>query len=470
MGTWGNEPWDNDTAADWFGDLFNATGLSDKIAEGLVADVDDRPEVVRAAAHLIFLLGHTYVWPTAHLREHQQLAVERLQALLDIEWEPRRQLQKELRALRSRLKPPAKAEAAATPSPVTPPGTPKLELLWSRDLATPEQRKDPSGLRWGVISPSVRCLDPLSGNRILAGTHQHLQLLNAQDGSLILDLSQPEKWHAGMSRPYLPTEAELFVQCDSDRTAVRSLNDGDVLHEWQHTAQAVSADVTPGGDRLLVLTGDGTVHVYEVETGIELFQFEHERPKNAEDGVCNINSHGSRAASSWKGSVCFWDLEAGVLIKKHRNKFCGVQLAADERNWMTRSSSGMVLWDVDTGKKERALPMEKDAFTTSGNRDVFIASPIEFGGRPGEILATRVWTEEDVPYSSPIQSEFASLGKHLIATWRLYREVVVWSLRPLQVVAATSAVAGESYRMVALNEDTLLVGNSDAHVYAFRIP
>ena len=83
MGVWGDAPWDNDTAADWFGQIFDETQFADRIAEGLNADLDKHPEIVRAAAHVVYLLGRAYVWPAGSLKQHLQLAVDRLQALAD---------------------------------------------------------------------------------------------------------------------------------------------------------------------------------------------------------------------------------------------------------------------------------------------------------------------------------------------------------------------------------------------------
>ena len=43
MGTWGDDPWDNDAAADWFGRLFDTTQFAEQVAEGLTADAEFIP-------------------------------------------------------------------------------------------------------------------------------------------------------------------------------------------------------------------------------------------------------------------------------------------------------------------------------------------------------------------------------------------------------------------------------------------
>ena len=63
MSAWGFEPWANDSAADWFGDVFEQTGLAKRVEQGLRLDVDERHEEIRAAAHLVRLLAATLMRP-----------------------------------------------------------------------------------------------------------------------------------------------------------------------------------------------------------------------------------------------------------------------------------------------------------------------------------------------------------------------------------------------------------------------
>lgn len=77
MGTWDSKPWDNDTAADWFGDLFDETKLRDKVATALNLELTEHQEI-RAAAHMLMKLGRVYVWPINHLDEDLALAIQRL--------------------------------------------------------------------------------------------------------------------------------------------------------------------------------------------------------------------------------------------------------------------------------------------------------------------------------------------------------------------------------------------------------
>ena len=82
MGAWSDEPWDNDTAADWFGVLMDSTRLRDAWHEGITADPDDDEGEVRYAAAWLFLqLGRVYVWPIDTFAEDLEQTIRVLHEL-----------------------------------------------------------------------------------------------------------------------------------------------------------------------------------------------------------------------------------------------------------------------------------------------------------------------------------------------------------------------------------------------------
>jgi hypothetical protein len=111
MGAWATAAWDNDVAADWFGDMFDATGLAKHVEETLQQDVEDSHEEIRAAAYMLVALGRVYVWPIDDLDSHLALAIAKLEEIkaLDIYQEAPdfvKSIDEELAVLRSRLKRP----------------------------------------------------------------------------------------------------------------------------------------------------------------------------------------------------------------------------------------------------------------------------------------------------------------------------------------------------------------------------
>jgi len=79
VGTWGPEPWDNDMAADWFGDLFDSMPIVDKVMEGLKEKVVD---IQVAALWTCVQLCRVYIWDIDRLTETLQLAVETADSIL----------------------------------------------------------------------------------------------------------------------------------------------------------------------------------------------------------------------------------------------------------------------------------------------------------------------------------------------------------------------------------------------------
>jgi hypothetical protein len=118
MGAWGTAAWDNDDAADWFGDLFAATKLAARVEKALKEeDVEEYAGRIRAAAFMLVALGRVYVWPIDDLDRHLRLAIEKLEAISELEdYEGEESIAAEIAELRSRLQPPAaKAKPTAAP-------------------------------------------------------------------------------------------------------------------------------------------------------------------------------------------------------------------------------------------------------------------------------------------------------------------------------------------------------------------
>ena len=81
MGTWGSAPWDDDAAADWYGDTLRRIGLPRAIEAALRLDVAEHFQEVRAAAALVVLLGRVYVYPHDQLDPHLALAIAKLREI-----------------------------------------------------------------------------------------------------------------------------------------------------------------------------------------------------------------------------------------------------------------------------------------------------------------------------------------------------------------------------------------------------
>ena len=108
MGAWGVSAFDNDSAADWFGDLWDEVPLPTKIGEMLEIEVDeDNHEEIRAAVHVLVQLGVVYIWPVGLIDPHCKLAIQRLKEIQSIEIfedeEFQTQIQSEIDLLQGRI-------------------------------------------------------------------------------------------------------------------------------------------------------------------------------------------------------------------------------------------------------------------------------------------------------------------------------------------------------------------------------
>ncbi|MDZ4832810.1 MAG: hypothetical protein SGJ27_03320 [Candidatus Melainabacteria bacterium] len=87
MSRTGIAPWQNDIAADWFGDLFAITKLREHVIEALHQDGNDpvEAEQIRAACFLLICLGRTFMWPIDHIDDDLGLALQRLEQCIHLE-------------------------------------------------------------------------------------------------------------------------------------------------------------------------------------------------------------------------------------------------------------------------------------------------------------------------------------------------------------------------------------------------
>jgi hypothetical protein len=87
---WGNKPWDNDRAADWFAKLMENTKLPAEVRQTLQLSSEENYDeentpLLRAAIYCILQFGHVYVWPVNDLENDLKLAIEAAGKVLEDE-------------------------------------------------------------------------------------------------------------------------------------------------------------------------------------------------------------------------------------------------------------------------------------------------------------------------------------------------------------------------------------------------
>jgi hypothetical protein len=115
MGSWGSAPWDDDLAADWFANLFEATKLARRVEKTLNhRDLEEYAAEVRAAAYVLIALGMNYIWPVDDLDRHLNLAISKLEAIRELpDYAGMPEIDEEIAILKSRLLAPNSLDAAA---------------------------------------------------------------------------------------------------------------------------------------------------------------------------------------------------------------------------------------------------------------------------------------------------------------------------------------------------------------------
>lgn len=83
MSAWGPGAWENDTAADWLGEVIERAALAKEIDQILKLDLQDNHELIRAAASLLHVLGQPFIWPSEHRDRQRKLAASKLRLMLE---------------------------------------------------------------------------------------------------------------------------------------------------------------------------------------------------------------------------------------------------------------------------------------------------------------------------------------------------------------------------------------------------
>lgn len=87
---WGDNPWDNDRASDWFANLMHSTHFPDQIrATLLLCEQEDacgeNTALLRAAVYCVLQFCRVYIWPIEQLDSDLDLAIKATHKILSDE-------------------------------------------------------------------------------------------------------------------------------------------------------------------------------------------------------------------------------------------------------------------------------------------------------------------------------------------------------------------------------------------------
>lgn len=175
-------------------------------------------------------------------------------------------------------------------------------------------------------------------------------------------------------------------------------NSGQLLVFGGHGSRVNGVAVSVDGKRALSACWDGSLRYWDVENGVLIRQMTGHR--NAVMSVV-LSSDGKRALSgSGDRTMRLWDLETGAALRSfegHPNTVWDVALSPDAAKALSGCSDGTArLWDLDSGKELLALETHKGgrawtvAFTADGKQAVTGGGNV-FERTGGREASLRLW-------------------------------------------------------------------------------
>lgn len=505
MGTWGTKPWENDSAADWFGKVMDQSKLADRVRTELLMDAEKYPEIIRAAAHIVEQLGHVYIWPIQSLDGDLQLAVDALTKLAANTDMPRAEIRKSIRVLKSRLQPGGdgkatiasrsaaadESELAAKTGAAAESPRQTLAHLWSVDLTDPNRRKDPPG-EWKshIFEPGILDLAIVRDDCLLTSSGEWIAVLDASTGK--------EVWREDsicrntFFRRLHTAQADHFVVTGPKaESVVRRLDDGKVLRTIAHGHAAASA-LSVDGTRLLILSRNGEVNLFDVESGELLREMQHTENAAKEADGCLITPDRRYGVTQRHSSVRIWDLESGKQIAKRSSRYAA-QLTLDGTGLFCTDATGGSLVDIASGKTVRKYAKDQLVFpwnsSVSPNQEWIVDISRVRSNMTIERVRRR--TDDHSP-ATQAQGRGVWLNNSTVAITRKEPvkdspgEIQIWQVDPLTLIASvgidrafvTQHCGDPNYdahfhimRMAVDREHRIIfAGDLDGHVHAFAFP
>jgi WD40 repeat protein len=281
------------------------------------------------------------------------------------------------------------------------------------DARTGAQAMTPQTVGFGL---NHAAFSPDGGRILLVGQNKTSYVLDAASGRTILSLDHPREVQAGC---FSPDGRRVATASSMGLIHVRDARTGqDVLTPFRHVATVTGLEFTPAGDRLLSVSLDGTVRLWDV--GFEPFK------ALPYDYACGCADH-LTVAGRWLSPDGSWEVRpdgaSGARLRRRGSGEAGPSLAhpgpvraalfaPDGRSLLTADERRVQVWDIDAGQpRGPVLPINGTLtwaqFSADGGRLMLI----DAGGtvsvretRSGRLLLAQV----------PLDAELLSQGSHLI--------------------------------------------------------
>jgi WD40 repeat protein len=214
---------------------------------------------------------------------------------------------------------------------------------------------------------------------------------------------------------------------------------------------------TPDGRRLIAANNDGSIQVWNAETGAPLTKLGHPGSRLR---TIALSPDGQRLVSAlWSGELQLWNTETGAKIaasKSHTESIGSVVFSPDGHSIGSSSSDGTVaLWDGEAGHAPRVLRANEKgahavAFTGDGKTlaAAYVTGKIRLWASDTEYVelanAQPLTAEEEM---GPNLLAFSPTGNWLASGGSMLKAVTIWDLRTRRPAATLS---GHEYGAHAL--------------------
>jgi WD40 repeat protein/serine/threonine protein kinase len=219
------------------------------------------------------------------------------------------------------------------------------------------------------------------GKRLAAGlTGSRCAVWDTESGKEVFTLQGHTK--AVLRVAFSPDSKRLATASNDKTVKVWDLENGKELRTLEgHTARITSAAFSPDGKQLATSSYDKTVKVWDAETGKELRAL-HGPTDNAPESIAltldivgdmAYSPDGKKLASGWgDGSVRLWDAQTGkplFVIRGHSSPIISLAFRPDGKHLASASydDETVRVWDAQTGQEPLTLKLDSSSsFSSSG--------------------------------------------------------------------------------------------------------
>jgi WD40 repeat protein len=135
-----------------------------------------------------------------------------------------------------------------------------------------------------------------------------------------------------------------------------------------HEEEVTTASFSPGGQRLVSASQDGTMRVWDVATGKALAEMKHNLVSSVSFGPGGLRL----VSASGDGTVRVWDAATGKILTglRHKKRVSFASFSPDGRRVLSVSEDGTArVWNAETGRTLALMQHDQTVFAASFSPD-----------------------------------------------------------------------------------------------------